>query len=124
MLSLMNTLIYAIMLSYTIMNTITIKRLVTSVHPETKKLFWNLFASTRGAANRVKIMSLLSERPSNTNQISTNLEVDYKSASHHLKILEENHLVEKFGNSGITTYFTSPLFEENEQVFQEIIAMA
>jgi len=119
----MYTLIYASMLSYTIMNTITIKKIVTSVHPETKKVFWNLFASTRGATNRVKIMALLSERPSNTNQISTNLEVDYKSASHHLKILEENHLVEKYENRGTTTYFTSPLFEENEQVFDEIITM-
>ena len=123
MLSIINTLIYASMISYTIMNTITIRKIATSVHPETKKVFWNLFASTRGATNRIRIMSLLRERPSNTNQVSANIAVDYKSASHHLKILEENYLVEKYENRGTTTYFTSPLFEENEQVFDEIITM-
>jgi len=105
------------------MNAITIKKIESSVHPETKKVFWNLFASTRGATNRIKIMSLLKERPSNTNQISTYVEVDYKSASHHLKTLEENYLVEKYAHSGTTTYFVSQLFEENEQVFDEIISM-
>ena len=104
------------------MKAITIKTIETPTHPETKKIFWNLFASTRGAANRVKIMALLRERPSNTNQISTNGEMDYKSASHHLKALEENHLVQKFQSYGITTFFVSPLFEENQQVFNEIIA--
>ncbi len=105
-----------------IMNAITIKTLETSIHPETKKIFWNLFASSRGAANRTKIMILLRERPSNTNQISTNTEMDYKSASHHLKALEKNHLVEKFHSYGMTTFFTSPLFEENQQLFNEIVA--
>ncbi|MGI9567378.1 MAG: ArsR family transcriptional regulator [Nitrosopumilus sp.] len=104
------------------MKTITVKTIETAAHPETKKVFWNLFASTRGAANRVKIMSLLRNRPSNTNQISTNGEMDYKSASHHLKTLEENYLVEKLHSQGMTTFFVSPLFEENQQVFNEIIA--
>ena len=104
------------------MKAITVKTIETQVHPEIKKIFWNLFASTRGAANRVKIMTFLRERPSNTNQISTNVEMDYKSASHHLKALEENHLVEKLQSYGMTTFFVSPLFEENQQVFDEIIA--
>ena len=122
MLSIGDTLIYASMLSYITMNAITVKTIKTSVHPETKKIFWNLFASTRGAPNRVKIMTLLRDRPSNTNQVSTNIEVDYKSASHHLKALEKSHLIEKLQSLGMTTFFVSPLFEENQQVFDEIVA--
>ena len=104
-----------------IMKAITVKTIETTAHPETKKVFWNLFASSRGAANRIKIMMLLRKRPSNTNQISTNIEIDYKCASHHLKALEENHLVEKLHSYGMTTFFVSPLFEENQQIFNEII---
>lgn len=121
MLSNVITLIYAIRLSYT-MKAITIKKIQTTAHPETKKLFWNLFASTRGAANRIKIMSLLRNIPSNPNQVAKNIEIDYKGVTHHLRALEENNLVEKFGNRGMTTFFVSPLFEENEQVFDEIVA--
>lgn len=106
------------------MKTITVKAINTSAHPETKKMFWSLFASTRGAANRIKIISLLRKRPSNPNQVSKNVEIDYKCASHHLKALEDNHLVEKLQSSGITTFFVSPLFEENQQMFDEIIAKA
>ena len=100
----------------------TVKSIHTSAHPELKKIFWSLFVSTRGAANRVKIISLLRNRPSNPNQVSKNIEIDYKSASHHLKALEDNHLVEKLQGGGITTFFVSPLFEENQQMFDEIIS--
>ena len=104
------------------MYAITVKSIQTSAHPELKKVFWSLFVSTRGAVNRVKIISLLRNKPSNPNQISKNIEIDYKSASHHLKTLEENHLVEKLHGGGITTFFVSPLFEENQKMFDEIIA--
>ena len=123
MLSIIDRLIYAIMLSNT-MKSITIKKIQSTTHPETKKLFWNLFSSTRGAANRIKIMSLLRNIPSNPNQLAKNIEVDYKGVTHHLKALEKNSLVEKYQNSGMTTYFVSPLFEQNEQVFDEISALA
>lgn len=103
------------------MNTVTIKTIQTSTHPETKKIFWNLFVSSRGSTNRIKIMSLLRNIPSNPNQISKNIEADYKCASHHLRILEDHHLVEKFHGGGMTTFFVSPLFEENQQIFDEII---
>ena len=87
MLSILVTLIYASMLSYTSMKAITIKKIEAAAHPETKKLFWNLFASTRGATNRVKIMSMLRDMPSNPNQVSKGIDVDYKGVTHHLRAL-------------------------------------
>ena len=103
------------------MKAFTVKKIETVAHPETKKLFWNLFASTRGSANRIKIMSILRTRPSNPHQVSKDMKIDYKGVTHHLRALEENSLVEKFGNRGMTTFFVSPLFEENEQIFDEIV---
>jgi predicted transcriptional regulator len=109
------------MLSFT-MKAFTVKKIETPADPATKKLFWNLFGTTRGAPNRIRIMSHLRNRPSNPNQLSKEIEIDYKGIIHHLKTLEEYNLVEKFGNRGITTFFTSPMFEKNEQVFDEIVA--
>ena len=102
------------------MKSITLRKIQTSTHPDTKKIFWNLFAATRGASNRIKIMNHLKNRPSNPNQISNDLGVEYKGVRHHLNALEENQLVEKFGSIGTTTYFVAPLFEQNQEVFEEI----
>jgi len=89
-------------------------------NPETKKLFWFLFAGSVGAKNRIRIMSVLRKRPSNRNQLSTELGLDYKAIQHHIKILEENNLVKKTRNQSRMTYYVSELFINNEIVFDEI----
>ena len=78
------------------MQTLTVKSLKTETHPETKMMFWFLFASTRGAVTRIRIIKLLQNRPYNANQISKELSLDYKAVKHHLKILENNNLLGKF----------------------------
>ncbi len=83
-------------------------------------MFWFLFASTRGAATRIRIVKLLRNQPYNTNQISNELSLDYKAVKHHLNILEKNNLLGKFdANYGAMNYL-SELFEENQNVFDEI----
>ena len=42
---------------------------------------------------RIRIIQLLRDRPSNTNQVSLALGIDYKTAEHHLKVLRENRVV-------------------------------
>jgi len=103
------------------MQTITIKSIETKSHPETKILFWVLFASTRGGPMRIKIAKLLRNRPYNTNQLSKELSLDYKGVQHHMNTLEKNNLVEKINVTYGATYFLSPLFEENQLIFDEII---
>jgi len=102
------------------MQTLTVKSLKTETHPETKVMFWFLFASTRGAATRIRIVKLLQNHPYNTNQISTELSLDYKAVKHHLNILEKNNLLGKFEANYGAAYFLSSLFEENQNVFDEI----
>ncbi len=104
------------------MRAITIKSLETETHPETKKLFWFIFAATRGGMNRIRIISHLRDMPSNTHQLAKAIGLDYKAVQHHMRNLEQNNLVTKVGNHYGVTYFPSVLFEEGEAVFDEIVA--
>ncbi len=88
---------------------------------QTKIVFWFLFVGSRGATNRIRIMSALRKRPSNRNQLATELEVEYKAIQHHLKVLEKNNLVRKIGNHYGVVYCVSTLFENSESVFDEIV---
>jgi len=88
---------------------------------QTKIVFWGLFVGSRGATNRIRIMSALRKRPSNWNQLATKLGIDYKAIQHHLKVLEKNNLVIKTGNRYGVIYCVSTLFEYNDIIFDEII---
>ncbi len=103
-----------------IMQTLTVKSLKTEVHPQTKLTFWFYFASSRGAASRIRIIKLLQKQPYNNNQLSKELAMDYKAVKHHLKVLENNNLIEKFDAHYGATYYLSALFEENQNIFDEI----
>lgn len=91
------------------------------VDPHLKRLLWYLIGSTRGGINRAKIINFLNENPSNANQLSNQLKMDYKTIIHHLDVLNKNGLViaeneESYG----ATYFISPLLEKNYSAFEEI----
>ena len=102
------------------MQALSARSIQTQVHPETKMMFWFLFASSRGAETRIKIIKQLQERPYNTHQLSKELSMDYKAIKHHLDTLEKNNLVGKFEAVYGAAYFLSPLFEENQSLFEEI----
>jgi len=84
-------------------------------------VFWGLFVGSRGAPNRIRIMSALRKMPSNRNQLSIVLGIEYKAIQHHLKVLERNNLVRKIGNHYDVIYCVSTLFENSEFVFDEIV---
>ncbi len=90
-------------------------------HLQIKNLFCILFVSSRGAANRIRIMSVLRKRPSNRNQLATELGMDYKGIEHHIKVLERSNLVKKIRNQHGLIYYVSALFENSEAVFDEIV---
>jgi len=89
---------------------------------QTKMVFWGLFVGSRGAPNRIRIMSALRKMSSNRNQLSIELDLDYKNIQHHLKVLEGNNLVRKIGNHYGEIYCVSTLFENSEFVFDEIVS--
>ncbi len=103
------------------MLTLKARTIEAKSHLQTKKLFWLLFVGSRGSDTRIRIMSALRKRPSNRNQLATELGIDYKNIQHHIKILEENNLVKKIGNHYGARYCVSGLFENSEAVFDEIV---
>ena len=93
------------------------------IDPRFKRVLWYLIGSTKGGANRAKIIDLVNTHPANANQIASELDLDYKTVIHHLKVLSDNGLVitenkESYG----ATYFLTPLMEKNYLSFQEILA--
>lgn len=102
------------------MQALSARSIQAQVHPETKMMFWFLFASSRGAETRIKIIKQLQQIPQNTHQLSKELSMDYKAIKHHLDTLEKNNLVGKFEAVYGAAYFLSPLFEENQSLFEEI----
>jgi len=103
------------------MLTLKARTIEAKSHLQTKKLFWLLFVGSRGSDTRIRIMSVLRKRPSNRNQLATELDMDYKGIQHHIKILEENNLVKKIGNKYGVTYCVSAFFENSQDVFDEIV---
>ncbi len=104
------------------MQTLKARTIEAKSHLQIKIVFWLLFVGSRGGTNRIRIMSALRNRPRNRNQLATELGIDYKNIQHHIKVLEGNNLVKKIGNLYGVTYYVSALFENNEIVFDEIVA--
>ncbi|MEM3623275.1 MAG: winged helix-turn-helix domain-containing protein [Candidatus Bathyarchaeia archaeon] len=91
-----------------------------SIRPIKYLLGW-LIAGTRGGLTRAKIIIALKETPQNANQLATNLRLDYRTIRHHLEVLEKNKLIVSAGEGYGTTYFLSPIMEENYALFEEIL---
>ena len=88
--------------------------------PYAKRLLWFVFTGSRGGPNRLKIIQTLREKPLNTNQLATELGLDYKAIQHHIIVLEKNNLITKMGEKYGITYFISPFLEVNMETLDEI----
>jgi len=82
-------------------------------------LYW-LIANSLGGINRGRILIELFNKPQNANELSKNLEVEYKTIRYHLKVLEENAIITSVGGGYGKTYFPSDALEQNKGVFHEI----
>lgn len=54
---------------------------------------WYLILGTRGGPTRLQILSMISLRPYNANQIARLVGLDYKTVTRHLEVLKENGLL-------------------------------
>lgn len=96
-------------------------RWIIMADPNAKKLFWFLFAGSRGGINRISIIELLIEQPYNINQLSDIIKIDYKAIQHHIHVLEKNNLIIKEGEKYGILYFISNYLEANMEAFREVI---
>jgi len=85
-----------------------------------KKVLWWLILGTRGGLNRAKIIKKLNERPYNANQLSEELNVNYRTIRHHIKILENSDVVKSAGEKYGKIYFLSDSMEKNYADFEII----
>lgn len=55
----------------------------------------NLLLSRDGGKTTLKILDIILEKPSNANQISNKLDLDYNTITYHMKIAQELEFVER-----------------------------
>jgi len=60
----------------------------------------------------------------NTNQLSKELDLNYKTVQHHLEILEENTIVTTQGDNYGQMYFLSDRLKNNLDILEEVAEQA
>ena len=88
--------------------------------PHARRLLWFVFTGSRGGLNRLRIITVLKEKPQNTNQLANELDLDYKAIQHHINVLKKNNLISKEGEKYGITFFISTFLEVNMETFNEI----
>ena len=87
--------------------------------PTKNVLYW-LLANSLGGFNRGRILKELFKKLQNANELSKNLNLEYKTVRYHLKVLEENNLITSVGGGYGKTYFPSDELTKNEHIFNKI----
>ena len=86
-----------------------------------EQLVWYLLAGTKGGRTRAKIILALKRRPYNAHQLSSALNLDYKTIRHHLRILLENRLIVRIGKEDYgAPYALSEYMNLNFEKFKDI----
>lgn len=86
-----------------------------------KQLLRFVFTGSRGGETRARVIREIRKRPLNTNQLAHILELDYKSISHHLRVLEKNNTIKRVGGRYGGTYHISTFLEINFEIFEEMV---
>jgi DNA-binding transcriptional ArsR family regulator len=88
--------------------------------PELRRTLWFLLGGKRGGENRARIIWSLHRRPSNMNQLATELGLQYKAVQHHMRILTGSSLVTASGVGYGTVYLLSQWFEFHFEAFEQV----
>jgi predicted transcriptional regulator len=90
--------------------------------PELRRTLWFLLGGKRGGENRARIIWSLRVKPSNINQLATELDLQYKAVQHHIKILVGSSLLAPSGQGYGAVYLLTQWFEHHFQQFEQISA--
>jgi DNA-binding transcriptional ArsR family regulator len=90
--------------------------------PGFRSLMWYLLLGTRGGPNRLRILEELSQSPANAHQLSSTLNLDYRTVRHHLRLLEQNGAVARpVGDAYAAPYELSPYLADHFQDLRETL---
>ena len=78
-------------------------------------------SGTRGGPLRLQILMVLAETPSNINAIAKALSIDYKTAQHHIRVLEKSGLITSAGRKYDNAYTLSAVLRLNHRLVAEIL---
>jgi predicted transcriptional regulator len=88
--------------------------------PELRRLLWFLLGASRGGRSRARIIQRLREKPSNQNQLATDLGMQYKGVQHHVKVLSRSSMIIGTGEKYGVTYTLTPWLESRLDIFEEV----
>lgn len=80
---------------------------------------WRIFTS-KGGENRIRIINALLERPYNTNEVAEILNINYRTAQHHLVVLRKANYIDEGRNAYGTMYSIAEYFKRNKELFDRI----
>ncbi|MFB6175184.1 MAG: ArsR/SmtB family transcription factor [Candidatus Nanohalobium sp.] len=83
-------------------------------------MLWWLIGGTRGGKNRLRIIMTLKEQPMNANNLSEDLDLDYKTIQHHIELMEEHNVIDSMGDGYGKNYFLTDQMEQNLEKLEEI----
>ncbi len=86
-----------------------------------KKIIQWVLLGTKGSENRIKIIQKIKEKPYNINQLSKELNLNYRTVKHHITKLKEVNLIESYGEKYGKLYFLSDLMSEHYDEFMELL---
>ena len=89
-----------------------------------EKVLWWLIGGTRGGKNRLRIIMNLNDQPMNMNQISEELDLDYKTVQHHIDLMQEHNVVTEMGDGYGKNYFLTDQMDENMDKLSHIAEKA
>jgi DNA-binding transcriptional ArsR family regulator len=89
-----------------------------------ERLLWWLFAGSAGAKTRAMVLEAIRQEPRNAQQLSQALGLDYTTVRHHLRVLQQNHIVITEGDSYGRLYFVSDSMEAHWSNLQAILEKA
>lgn len=82
---------------------------------------WQVLAGTQGGPNRARILEEIHDQPCNANQLATALDLDYKTARHHLEVLREKDLVRRSGDEYGAVYLPTDRLRHYWDTTEEIV---
>lgn len=84
-------------------------------------MYW-LLSGSKGSVNRLKILSHLEKKPSNLNELSKAMNLNYKTTQHHIELLVENNLLTTRGNNYGQVYFHSQALQSKHELFHALVS--